>query len=107
MGKSRKENTLVDNEKKEKCITPKKTWELIEQRRKTKKKILTTKSARLKDQLKERYSIAIQDKEIKKVHGRRDFVDRIEQDAEEAASKEDMGTISQNMVRSIVDVTFA
>lgn len=107
MGKSRKENTLVDNEKKEKCITPKKTWELIQQRRKTKKKILTTKSARLKDQLKERYSIAIQDKEIKKVHGRRDFVDRIEQDAEEAASKEDMGTISQNMVRSIVDVTFA
>lgn len=87
--------------------TKKKTWELIEQRRKTKKKILTTKSARLKDQLKERYSIAIKDKEIKKVHGRRDFVDRIEQDAEEAASKEDMGTISQNMVRSIVDVTFA
>lgn len=87
--------------------TKKKTWELIEQRRKTKKKILTTKSARLKDQLKERYSIAIQDIEIKKVHGRRDFVDRIEQYAEEAASKEDMGTISQNMVRSIVDVTFA
>lgn len=41
------------------------------------------------------------------MHGRRDFVDRIEQYAEEAASKEDMGTISQNMVGSIVDVTFA
>lgn len=53
---------ILGLKKKEECVTPK-TWVLIEQRRKTKKKILTTKSVRLKDQLK---THSIQDKEVKK-----------------------------------------
>lgn len=101
MGKSRKENTLVDNEKKEKCITTDRT------KTQNKEENTNNQVSQVKRPVKRKILNCNTRQRNKKVHGRRDFVDRIEQDAEEAASKEDMGSISQNMVRSIVDVTFA
>ncbi|XP_062615396.1 uncharacterized protein LOC134277126 [Saccostrea cucullata] len=66
---------------------------MVELRCKTKKKILTAKSARLKDQLKETYTI--QDKEVKKSARKdmKDYVDKLAQDAENTASKQDMGAL--------------
>ena len=60
---------------------------------KQKKKILSTKSARQKDQLKDIYST--QDKEVKKSarQDKKDLVEKLAQDAEEAAKKQDMGTL--------------
>ena len=78
--------------KKEEWISTE-TWDMIEKRRETKRKLLSTKSSRLKDQLKETYSK--QDKHIKK-SSRKDkkaYIDNLAHEAEEAASKQDMGTL--------------
>ena len=69
------------------------TWRKIDERKEKKKKILTTKSHRQKAQLQTLYSAL--DKEVKKSAraDRKAYIEKIAEEAEAAASKQDMGTL--------------
>ena len=70
-----------------------KTWKKIEERKEEKKKILTTKSERMKARLQLSYRAL--DKEVKKRAraDRKAHIEKIAEEAETAASKQDMGTL--------------
>ena len=78
--------------KKEEWITTD-TWKKIDARKEKKRKILSTRSARLKAQLKESYRTL--DKEVKKSTraDKKRHIEKIAEEAEAAASKQDMGTL--------------
>ena len=69
------------------------TWKKIEDRKEKKRKILSTKSTRLKAQLKASYHTL--DKEIKKSTraDKKRYIEKIAEEAETAASKQDMGAL--------------
>ena len=78
--------------KKEEWISTK-TWDMIGKRKAIKNKLLSAKSPRLKENLKRTYSE--QDKEVKKSakKDKKDYIERLATDAEEAAARQDMGTL--------------
>ena len=78
--------------KKEEWI-PGKTWEKIETRRGIKQQISSTRSERLRDQLRRKYSEL--DREVKKMTklDKRKFVERLAEEAEEAAGRQDLKTL--------------
>ncbi|XP_062611962.1 uncharacterized protein LOC134273760 [Saccostrea cucullata] len=69
------------------------TWKIVEQRKEKKKKILSTKSKRQKDQLQAEYRTI--DKEVKKNAraDRKAYTEKLANEAEQAASKQDMQTL--------------
>jgi len=68
------------------------TWKKIEDRKGKKRKILSTRSARLKAQLKESYCTL--DKEVKSTRAEeKRYIEKVAEEAETAASKQDMGTL--------------
>ena len=73
-------------------LTPK-TWELIDERRSLKDKLLNTKSPRLQEQANAAYKS--KDKEVKKSarNDKRAFVENMAGEAEQAAARGDMGTV--------------
>ena len=78
--------------KKEEWITTD-TWKKIEDRKEKKRKILSTRSARLKAQMKESYCTL--DKEVKRstTVDKKRYIEKIAEEAETAASKQDMGSL--------------
>ena len=70
-----------------------KTREKIETRRRVKQKISSTQSERLRDQLRRKYSEL--DREVKKMTklDKRKFVERLTEEAEEAAGRQDLKTL--------------
>ena len=63
-------------------------------------KVLSAKSPRLKENLKRTYSQ--QDKEVKKIakNDKKDYIERLATDAEEAAARQDMGTLVSPPLRA-------
>ena len=78
--------------KKEKWITMD-TWKKMEDRKEKKRKILSPRSARLKAQMKESYRTL--DKEVKRSTraDKKRYIEKIAEEAETAASKQDMGSL--------------
>lgn len=69
------------------------TWKKIDKRKEKKREILATKSLGRKTQLQKSYSAL--DKEVKRNvrAGRKTYIERIAEEAETAALKQDMGTL--------------
>jgi hypothetical protein len=80
--------------KKEKWLSQE-TWDKMYKRKETKKKMLSTKSNRIKEQLKITYSQ--QDKDVKRSArtDKRYHIDKLATEAETAAAKKDMKTVYQ------------
>ena len=78
--------------KKEQWISEQ-TWEKITERKEVKKKLLQAKSERLKQQLRDKYTAL--DKNVKKQAktDKRNYIDNLATEAENAAARQDMGTL--------------
>ena len=78
--------------KKEEWIRPE-TWKKIDERKAIKQRINSTKSERIKDQLRGRYSLL--DKEVKSLAraDKRAYVDELASEAEAAAGRQDARTL--------------
>ena len=70
------------------------TWDKIDQRKGAKKKLLTTKSPRLKERHSREYSQ--KDKEVKRSTraDKRTYIENLAEDVEEAARRKDMKSLS-------------
>ena len=82
----------IKKRKKEEWIQGK-TWEKIETRRGAKQQISLTQSERVRDQMRRKYSEL--DREVKKMTklDKRKFVERLAEEAEEAAGRQDLKTL--------------
>ena len=90
--------------KKEEWITTD-TWKKIEDRKEKKRKILSTRSARLKAQMKESYRNL--DKEVKRSTraDKKRYIEKIAEEAETAASKQEMGSLNK-LTKSLTKTGF-
>ncbi|KAI0234485.1 hypothetical protein LSAT2_015232, partial [Lamellibrachia satsuma] len=93
-GASRESSARLQRAKKEQWISTS-TWDKIDQRKGIKKKLLTTKSPRLKERLSREYSQ--KDKEVKRSTriDKRTYIGNLAEDAEAAARRKDMKSLYQ------------
>jgi hypothetical protein len=87
------ETTLGFRKKKKECWISTCTWEKIAERKEVKRKLNQTRSERVKEQLRQKYTKA--DKDVKK-HARKDkkqYYENLATEAETAARKQDMKTL--------------
>ena len=69
------------------------TWETIKERKEVKKKMLQAKSERIKQQLKDNYTALDKDVKRKAKLDKRNYIDNLATEAEDAAAQQDMGTL--------------
>ena len=79
-------------------ITPG-TWKLIDKRRVLKKRVCQTQSERVKDRLREQYSECNKQVKLALRKDKKDFTERMAQDAEKAAGEQRMGEVYQITIR--------
>ena len=87
------ENVLGHKKKSKECWIQSDTWRKIDERKDLKKKMNQTRSERIKEQLKAKYSQL--DKEVKKQtrSDKREYIEDLATKAETAAKKQDMKTL--------------